>query len=174
MSDFYYLLFPENWNLLRPDKTVADHYIFKTNNSINLSPVTFDSSAINLENLTRLIKAFPMENIIILDRIRDKRPVTIRDHINGSGINFLRGDTPFQDRTQFPDMSHVYRPHPFAQPATVFTAGPTRFHNIEIPDLVISEAAGIISPLWHYLDISVCGFGIPEEAATNFFTQPKR
>tara|TARA_B100001750_G_scaffold243984_1_gene260343 strand:+ start:151 stop:690 length:540 start_codon:yes stop_codon:yes gene_type:complete len=92
-----------------------------------------------------------------------KAPIAIKDHINISGRSGLAGQTPFKSYEMFPDMSSIYKTSTAYENKTVFTVGPQRFSSENAQKKIISESAGIITPILHYIGGRVTAFGIPEQ-----------
>ena len=55
----------------------------------------------------------------------------------------------------FPDMSNIYHAIPNLNTLTVHTVGPERFDSATSSKVVLSEAVGLIAPLWHYVRVKV-------------------
>ena len=106
------------------------------------------------------------EKIFFFDQIKgNKAPIAIKDHVNISGGSGLAGQTPFRSHQMFPDMSSIYRTSAVYQKKTVFTVGPKRFFCFteNVSKKIISENAGIITPMLSYLGGTVIAFGVPEK-----------
>ena len=107
---------------------------------------------------------YDKNKIFFFDQIKGKNsPVSIKDHVNISGKNGLAGQTPFKSHPMFPDMSYIYRSSTTYQKKTVFTVGPKRFCTEKSSKKIISENAGIITPILNYIGGTVTAFGIPEQ-----------
>lgn len=166
----YYLNNPAVWGLTLPP-TFGDwqHCGLTGQGATYIWPTEFSPSALTPSNFQNLIDKFPLQDICILDRISGPEIVTIIGHVNRSGLNVLRGRTPFNNKPQFPDMSGIYRPAAGYAEAIVHTVGPGNLGSIsDEPDNLQSEIAGIVSPLWHYLGLRVTAFGIPATRAGNY------
>jgi hypothetical protein len=91
-----------------------------------------------------------------------KEKSTIIDHVNRSGVFYLKGNTPHKQRPMFPDMSYIYEKDPPLKNIIVQTLGYSRFKKVILEERVFfSEAAAIIATIWHYVGVSVRGFAIP-------------
>jgi len=91
-----------------------------------------------------------------------KEKSIIMDHVNRSGVFYLKGNTPHEQRPMFPDMSHIYEKDPTLNSVVVQTVGYGRFKKDKLKEQVLfSEAAAIIATIWHYIGVSVRGFAIP-------------
>ena len=99
------------------------------------------------------------------DRIKGiEQDVLITDHINRSGLFFLRGKTPHEGFPMFPDMSNVYEKKSKLKKTTVQTLGPKRFKTTERQEgVVFSEWYVITAAIWHYVDVSVKCFRVLEK-----------
>ena len=91
-----------------------------------------------------------------------KEKSLIIDHVNRSGVFFLKGNTPFKQRPMFPDMSHIYEKDLSLSSIVVQTLGYDRFKKVKSKEKVFfSEAAAIIATVWHYVGVGVRGFATP-------------
>jgi len=91
-----------------------------------------------------------------------KEKSIIIDHVNRSGVFYLKGNTPHEQRPMFPDMSYIYEKDPPLKSIIVQTLGYSRFKKVKLEERVFfSEAAAIIATIWHYVGVSVRGFAIP-------------
>ena len=107
---------------------------------------------------------YDKNKIFFFDQIKGRNsPVSIKDHVNISGKNGMEGQTPFKSHPMFPDMSYIYSPSTTYQKKTVFTVGPKRFCTEKSSKKIISENAGIITPILNYIGGTVTAFGIPEQ-----------
>ena len=52
-------------------------------------------------------------------------------------------------------MSKIYHRIPGLESAVVHTVGPERFHLRPKSNNMISEAVGLIAPVWHYVRVKV-------------------
>ena len=131
-------------------------------------PNQISKKNLSLKNLEQLKKKLNIKKIYILDRISGlNKNILITDHINRSGISFLRGETPYNKRPMFPDLTKIYIGDKKNQGFVVQTLGPKRFKNPPIePGAVFSESAALVATLWHYIGAEVICFGIgkPNEA----------
>ena len=53
------------------------------------------------------------------------------------------------------DMGHIYKPIQNLKQVLVHTVGPERFSSETGIDEIVSEATGLIAPLWHYVGVVV-------------------
>ena len=140
---------------------VALHNCGKLNGRTILKPKKIDSVTINPKNFIELKKYFKLEELLMIDRlIGTDEIVSIINHVNRSGQNFLRGKTPEGKFPQFPDMSKIYNKLKDLKTAKVHTIGEKRFQNPPNEEKVIwSEAVGLIVPVAHYVGIKVFAVG---------------
>ncbi len=142
-------------------KVVANHCIGKSKERIILWPQSVDSSTINPKNFDELKKHYKLEEIVFIDRlIGINKVVSIINHVNRSGQNFLRSKTPFNKYPQFPDMSKIYNKISGLDTVVVHTVGEKRFQRPPTEENVIwSELVGLIAPVAHYVGIKVFAIG---------------
>ena len=132
------------------------HYIYEKGISRTIVPVKFKKQNINPKNFLSLKKEFKIENILIFDRTKPCfNNVCIIDHVNRSGFNFFIGAEKVHSFPMFPDMSKVYKPIKGLRKILVHTVGPSRFTKDLKDKQILSESAGLISPLWHYIGVEV-------------------
>jgi hypothetical protein len=82
------------------------------------------------------------------------------DHINKSGFNFLFNKTPYKTFPTFPDMSRIYNPLNNLEQVVVQTLGIKSFSKKTKTEGVFSEMIGLVSPVWHYVNVQVFGKGV--------------
>ena len=137
-------------------ETAFNHNIFQTDGRLQIVPITFSDKSLNPKNIFSLKKMYDLDSMLIIDRLTNTdTDVCIIDHINMSGTNFLIGKTPHKELPTFPDMGHIYKPIPNLKQVLVYTVGPERFLNDTCTNKIVSEATGLIAPLWHYVGVSV-------------------
>ena len=169
MKVFYFNASPKDFGIKTDfkEKTFG-HQIKKGSKRVVVSPNQISKKNLSLKNLNELKKNLNINKIYILDRISGlNKNILITDHINRSGISFLLGETPYNKRPMFPDLSKIYIGDKKNQGFVVQTLGPKRFKKPPIePGVVFSESAAIIATLWHYIGVEVVCFGIgkPNEA----------
>lgn len=147
-------------DFVRVEKTNG-HSIFLLQEGIHISPDEFSPHSLNPNNILKLKEKLNIESIFILDRIKPQtEEVCIVDHVNRSGINFLKGKTPQKGLPTFPDMSHVYNQIAKLKEVVVHTVGPVLFESTNSNSLVISESVGIVAPIWHYVQVKVFAKGV--------------
>ena len=143
------------------------HYIKRGSKKTDINPICFNKKNISLKNLDQLKKKLNIERIYMFDRIIGlNKNILIADHINRSGISFLRGETPYKKKPMFPDLSKIYICDK-KQGIVVQTLGPKKFKNPpNEPGVVFSESAAIFATLWHYIGVEVVCFGIGQPNQT--------
>ena len=143
------------------------HYIKRGSKRTDINPTCFNKKNISLKNLDQLKKKLNIERIYMFDRISGlNKNILIADHINRSGISFLRGETPYKKNPMFPDLSKIYICDK-TQGIVVQTLGPKKFKNPpNEPGVVFSESAAIFATLWHYIGVEVVCFGIGQPNQT--------
>lgn len=146
-------------------KTLFGHTINEKKNNVFIKPTNFNKVSLSPSNLLGLKKTYNIKKVYMYDRIRGtEQDVLITDHINRSGLFFLRGKTPLENFPMFPDMSKVYEKSSKLKRTTVQTLGPKRFKAIEIQEgVVFSECCAITATLWHYVGVKVKCFGVLEK-----------
>ena len=143
-------------NIFSAKETAFNHNIFQTVDGQKIIPITFSDQSLNPKSFFGLKKMYDLDSILIIDRLKNKdTDVCIIDHVNRSGTNFLIAKTPHKELPTFPDMGHIYKPIPNLKPVLVHTVGPERFLSDTGIDEIVSEAIGLIAPLWHYAGVAV-------------------
>ncbi len=132
------------------------HYIYEKGGSRTIVPIKFKKQNINPKNFLSLKKKFKMEDVLIFDRIIPcLGNACIIDHVNRSGFNFFIGAEEIPGFPMFPDMSKIYKPIKGLRKIKVHTVGPSRFTKDLKDKQILSESAGLISTLWHYIGVGV-------------------
>lgn len=158
----YLCAFTKEWKKkVKPAGSIANHNYGKINNQIILWPKKIDSATINPENFSELKKHYNIKELLFIDRIIGiNKSVSIINHVNRSGQNFLRSKTPFNKLPQFPDMSKIYQKISGLDMVVVHTIGEKRFQSPPPNEKVIwSELIGLIAPVAYYVGIKVFAIG---------------
>jgi hypothetical protein len=143
-------------NIFSAKETAFNHNIFQTVDGRKIIPITFSDESLNPKSFFGLKEMYDLDSILIIDRLKNKdTDVCIIDHVNRSGTNFLIAKTPHKELPTFPDMGHIYKPIPNLKPVLVHTVGPERFLSDTGIDEIVSEAIGLIAPLWYYVGVAV-------------------
>jgi len=130
--------------------------IFKKETHTHIVPEKLNQLCLNPRSVSSLREELSIKKILILDRVINlEHEVCIIGHVNRSGTNFLIGNTPYKKNPQFPDMSKIYTPIKGLDKIVVHTVGIERFFNFKGSNYYISEAVGLIAPVWHYLGVKV-------------------
>jgi hypothetical protein len=158
----YLCAFTKEWKKkVKPAGSIASHNYGKINNQIILWPKKIDSATINPGNFSELKKHYNIKELLFIDRlIGINKPVSIIEHVNRSGQNFLRSKTPFNKLPQFPDMSKIYQKISGLDTVIVHTIGEKRFKSpLNEEEVIWSEMIGLIAPVAHYVGIKVFAIG---------------
>ena len=141
---------------------MASHKCDKLNDRTFLYPTKIDSETINPQKFNELKNHYNIIELLFIDRISGAdKAVSIINHINRSGQNFLRNKTPFEKFPQFPDMSKIYNKISGFESTIVHTIGSKRFKNISSDENVVwNESIGLIAPVAHYVGIKVFAIGV--------------
>lgn len=172
MRVFYFNGPPKKFGIKTDFKEkIFGHYIKRESKKTIVNPTHFSKKSISLKNLNQLRKKLNIGRIYIFDRISGlNKNILITDHINRSGVSFLRGETPYNKRPMFPDSSKIYINDKKKQGVVVQTLGPKRFKNPpNEPGIVFSESVAIVAILWNYIGVEVVCFGIGKPNQTNNF-----
>ena len=125
-----------------------NHKGIKKENSIYLYPEENSPQTINPENLFMLKKEIQITDLVVVDRIYSNVDIVgVVDHINRTGINYLRGKTPFKNLPTFPDISNIYNTE---NGKTLMSVGDENYFNINLEkNVILSSWIAAISPVWH-------------------------
>jgi len=146
--------------IIKSEGSLAGHVFSKKKKQIILWPEKTVSATITPKNFIELKKQFSLKELLFIDRIIGaKKPGSIINHVNRSGQNFLRGQTPTNELPQFPDMSKIYNKISELDPVTVHTVGENRFKKPLNEDVIWSETIGLIAPVAHYVGIKIFAIG---------------
>ena len=136
-----------------------NHKGIKKENSVYLYPEENSPQTINPENLFMLKKEIQITDLVVVDRIYSNVDiVSVVDHINRTGINYLRGKTPFKNLPTFPDISNIYNTE---NGKTLMSVGDENYFNINLEkNVILSSWIAAISPVWHYVGVKITGLGV--------------
>jgi len=175
LKNYYFNTSPKNFGIYDDfNREYFGHLTFCVDESVFMTPTKFTKKHISPEHLLGLKEKHKIENIIMFDRVVGiKKNILITDHINRSGISYLRGKTPHKKLSMFPDMSSVYIKKTKNKRQTVQTLGPKNF---KAPPneagVVFSEASAITATLWHYVGVGVRCYGIVDSNNPNNLLKP--
>ena len=145
------------------DLKFFNHNVGIKDNDVFIVPNQFNETSISPNEFLGLKNKYQIETVNMYDRtfgIKEKS--IIIDHVNRSGVYYLKGNTSFKQYPMFTDMSHVYEKDPLLNNIVVQTVGYERFKKNKLKKQAFySEAAAIIATIWHYVGVSVRGFAIP-------------
>ena len=146
---------------IKTEGSIAGHEFGKIEKKTIIWPKNIDSATINPKSFIELKKQFKLERLLIIDKLAGTDGVvSIINHINRSGQNFLRGNTPEEKFPQFPDMSKIYNKIKGLDTAVVHTLGYKRFQDLPNEENVVwSEVIGLIAPVAHYVGIKIFAIG---------------
>ncbi len=154
---------PEAWRLrdYSSARGTPGHKIVSYKGQTLVWPNQLDENSINPGELTALKTELKSERILIVDRLTGNTGlVFIQDHVNRSGISYLRGNTPHDKQPMFPDVSRIYQIPGKAPSAVTHTIGPDRFKDVPRSEQVLwSEAIGIVAPVLFYVGFLVYAVG---------------
>ena len=115
---------------------------------------------------------YKIKSLVLVDYLKSKKKfITIRDHVNKTGYNFLRSKTPFKKRETFPDMSKVYLSK---NGEVVFSVGSSFRDDLDINHNYTSWIGGIAT-VWKYIGVDIYGFAYAKEFkfdSVSFVTDP--
>ena len=132
------------------------HIIFYEEDKTTIIPQKVTKKNINPLRLYNLKQRLSIVKIIIEDRTSEKvKNKCIMGQVNRAGYNFLHNQTPFHTFPTFPDMSSIYTPIEGLEKTIVHTLGPDRFKKSINKEYTYSEIVGLVSPVWHYLEVCV-------------------
>ena len=149
------------YGLILPSKyssktSLLSHTLYTKEKHTYIIPNKFDEGTINPDNFLKLKEEMKIKSILIIDKtIPGDKKLCITNHVNRSGCNFLIGKTPTGKLSRFPDMSKIYNKNIGVESTVVHTVGPERFRLRPKSNSVISEAVGLIAPVWHYVGVKV-------------------
>ena len=174
MKIFYFNAPPSAFGIkIKFNENIFGHNIKRGPKRTVVSPTRFSKKNISPRTLHQLKKDLNINQINMLDRISGlTKNILIADHINRSGISFLRGETPYNKGPMFPDLSKVYLNNKKKQGIVVQTLGPKNFKKPpNEPGIVFSESAAILATMWHYIGVEVVCFGIGQRNQTKTFLE---
>ena len=136
-----------------------NHKGIKKENSIYLFPEENSPKTINPENFFNIKKEVQLTDLVVIDRIYSKADlINVDDHINRTGLSYLKGKTPYKNLPTFPDISNIYNKK---NGKTLMSIGDKNSFNINLEkNVILSSWIAAISPVWHYVGVNVIGLGI--------------
>ena len=144
---------------LEPNKQEHQHGSVIIDGNAFIYPHTTTEQSINPLNLNSIKLSLSIEKVILVDRIFGQEEMTkTKDHINRTGVSFLRGNTPFKELPTFPDVSNIYRTEKGKVFMSIGDKNPLKI--IPGKDVILSEWMAPISTVWHYLGVNVFGVGV--------------
>ena len=142
-----------------PNKHEYQHGLAIMNGNVFVYPHTTTQQSINPSNLYNIKLSLGIEKVILVDRIFSEEETTkTKDHINRTGVSFLRGNTPFEELPTFPDVSNIYHTKKGKVFMSVGDKKPLKI--ITGKGVVLSEWIAPIATVWHYLGTNIKGYGV--------------
>ena len=139
---------------------LSNHKIIKYLDHVFIQPLGHTPNHINPKNLEKIRAKYKIKNLVLVDYLKSKkRIITIKDHVNKTGYNFLRAKTPFKKRETFPDMSKVYLSE---SGEVVFSVG-SSFKDVSHLNRNYTTWVGAIAILWKYIGVNIYGFAYNKE-----------
>ena len=144
---------------LEPNKQEHQHGSVIIDGNAFIYPHTTTEQSINPLNLNSIKLSLSIEKVILVDRIFGEEETTkTKDHINRTGVSFLRGNTPFEELPTFPDVSNIYHTKKGKVFMSVGDKKPLKI--ITGKGVVLSEWIAPIATVWHYLGTKIKGYGV--------------
>ena len=138
----------------------SNHKIIKYLDHVFIQPLEHTPSQINPKNFEKIRLKFKIKSLVLVDYLKSKeRFITIKDHVNKTGYNFLRSKTPFKKRETFPDMSKVYLSK---NGEVVFSIGSSFGGDLDI-NHNYTPWVGAIATVWKYIGVDIYGFAYTKE-----------
>ena len=154
MEKFFYLL--RKPKVFKSIITNKDHVLYIDGNRVYIRPKELTSKHVNPRSIYKLKKEYKIKEITIYDRVKNiKREACIINHINRTGTNFLISNTPFNVFPRFPEITKIYNKINELDQIVVHTVGPSRFEVLLEKNVLISEAVGLIAPVWYYVGTKI-------------------
>ncbi len=165
------------YSLYKPSKFISkktsfNHKVYlDKKGQEHIVPIGFESGSISPKNFLGLKRKLKFQKVLIFDKLKThKTNLCIINHVNRAGYNFLIGKTPLENREMFPDMSFIYNNLKGWEKCVVHTVGPDRFLAATDPMEVLSEAAGLVAPVWHYVGVNVYAIGNAQNKLKQIFS----
>jgi hypothetical protein len=146
---------------IKIDVSIAGHQVGQIKGRKTICPIKIDTETINPRKFVELKEKLNIDELLFIDQIiGTEKIIIISDHVNKTGQNYLRSNTPEGNRPTFPDMSKIYNTIEGFEKATVYTVGPERFNSIGVEkNKIYSESIGLVAPIAHYVGIKVFAIG---------------
>ena len=138
----------------------SNHKIIKYLDYFFVQPLEHTQNHINPKNFDKIRLKFKIKSLVLVDYLKSKEKfITIKDHVNKTGYNFLRSKTPFKKGETFPDMSKVYLSK---NGEVVFSVGSSFGDDLDINHNYTSWI-GAIATVWKYIGVDIYGFAYTKE-----------
>ena len=162
ISKYIYFSFEETPPELANTKLLkfSNHKIIKYSNHVFIQPLGYTPNHINPKNLEKIRDKYKIKNLVLVDYLKSKkRIITIKDHVNKTGYNFLRDKTPFKKRETFPDMSKVY----LSESGEAVLSVGSSFKDVSDLNRNYTTWVGAIAIVWKYIGVDIYGFAYTKE-----------
>ena len=134
--------------------------IIKYFDHVFIQPLEHTPKHINPKNLEKIREKYKIKSLVLIDYLKSKkRIISIKDHVNKTGYNFLRAKTPFKKRETFPDMSKVYLSK---NGEIVFSVGSSFRDDLDL-NYSYTSWVGAIAIVWKYIGVDIYGFAYTKE-----------
>ena len=151
--------FFKQFNLGPTHSNLYNHVVVKKDKFSYIYPKDKFSKTINPKSFYNIKTELGFTQIVIVDKIYStSNIVNVSDHINRTGVSYLRGKTPFKNCPTFPDISNIYSKR---NGKVLMSIGDKNSLNINTKEnVILSSWIAAISPVWHYVGTQVIGLGI--------------
>jgi len=158
INDFRCVFWPDGYEAITQSPTGSSHGIvlYKEKNKVNITCENSPVLDLSFKEFEQFIRTEKVQSILIVDTFKSNSdPFCVGGHVNRSGINLLRGKTPYNDKPMFPDMGHIYTPVNGFNTIVAHTVGPEYWDKVQEDGNVLSKWTGILAPFFYYLGLDV-------------------
>ena len=160
---YYFFENPQSWGINSETKTKIGNHHFQSsfNNHSIVWPDKLNAESINPEEIEKVIECLKPKDWLFVDSLIGEVDLKcIINHINKSGVNFLRKRTPYKNGVMFLDVSNIYSEIDGLDNVKVSTVGRERFYEAKASkEEIWSLGIGLVSPVFHYLGIKITAVG---------------
>ena len=161
MSLVYFVRFPNVPSFKK--KIIGNHYYIKHKKHQIITPCNLDIKIFTPSNFKIIKDTFGEDHLIIFDKIKSPNKfVQIIDHINKTGQNPLVGNTPFENKPRFPDISNIYDKKDYGVNQIECTSVGFKMYNI-LNEMNITEYISVVSIVGSYVGWKITGFGFSDK-----------
>ena len=168
--DYIYLTSPDIFDgyHFSSSQNIFNHFQYKTKNYHIFCPQKISEKHINPKNFHDIAIKHSITKINIIDILKSKNDIiSISDHINRTGYNFLRSKTPYESFETFPDMTSIYS----ASDEKVVISVGSSLINEKTNSEFETAWIGAIAPVWKYVGVKISGFACTKEIKFNSIYQ---